>query len=105
MIVWIAMTLAGGAGALARYLVSRVTTAPFGTLIVNVTGAFALGLLGGNFVLGTGFVGAYSTFSTWMLETHDLAQERRAAALANVLGSLAIGLAAARVGIGLRERG
>ena len=75
---------------------------PYGTLVVNVTGAFALGLLGNNFVLGTGFVGAYTTFSTWMLESHGLS---RRAALANILGSLALGLAAAQLGIELRSAG
>ncbi len=106
MTAWIALALAGGAGSVARLLVARAVTAPLGTLIVNVTGAFALGLLGGDFVLGTGFVGAYTTFSTWMLETDDLAREgRHAAALANVLGSLALGLAAAALGIGVRSHG
>ncbi len=103
---WVAMMLAGGAGAVARYLVSLAVTKPYGTLIVNLTGAFALGALSESFVLGTGFVGAYTTFSTWMLETHDLAREgRRGAALANVLGSLVLGLAAARLGIAVGGHG
>ena len=103
---WVAMALAGGAGAVTRYLVSLRVTRPFGTLIVNLTGAFVLGALSENFILGTGFVGAYTTFSTWMLETHDLARSgRRVAALANILGSLALGLAAARLGIEVGSRG
>ena len=65
-------------------------------------GAFALGVLSGNFVVGTGFVGAYTTFSTWMLETQRLAEDgRSAAALANVFGSLALGLGAAALGAAL----
>ena len=52
-------------------------------------------------MLGTGFVGAYTTFSTWMLETHELVREAAGAALANMLGSLVLGLAAAQLGIGV----
>jgi CrcB protein len=99
---WVLMSLAGGCGALARFLVSRWLRVPYGTLVVNLTGAFALGLLGNNFVLGTGFVGAYTTFSTWMFESHGLS---RRAALANILGSLALGLAAAQLGIEVRSAG
>jgi CrcB protein len=86
----------------ARFLVARSLPVPYGTLAVNVTGAFVLGLLGNNFVLGTGFVGAYTTFSTWMFESHALS---RRAALANILASLALGLAAAQLGIELRDAG
>jgi len=102
VIAWLGLALAGGLGATARLMVSRAVTMPFGTLIVNISGAFALGLLGGNFVLGTGFVGAYTTFSTWMLETDQLP---RWPALANIVGSLALGLAAAGLGIALRAGG
>ena len=96
------MALAGGCGAVARFLVARALTVPYGTLAVNVSGAFVLGLLGNNFILGTGFVGAYTTFSTWMYESHGLS---RRVALANILGSLALGLAAAQLGIALRSAG
>jgi CrcB protein len=96
------LTLAGGAGAVARFLVSRTLNVPYGTLVVNVSGAFLLGLLGNNFVLGTGFVGAYTTFSTWMYESHGLS---RRAALANLVGSVALGLAAAQLGIEVRLAG
>ena len=99
---WVLMALAGGCGAVARFMVSRSLTVPYGTLVVNITGAFVLGLLGNNFVLGTGFVGAYTTFSTWMYESHGLS---RRAALANILGSLALGLAAAQLGVELRTAG
>jgi len=82
----ILLVAAGGAlGAIARYLVdfwvvSRgITRVPLGTLVVNVSGSFALGLLVGILgttggpdwiltLLGTGFLAAYTTFSTWMFE-------------------------------------
>jgi len=96
------LALAGGLGAVARFLVSTRLPMPYGTLLVNVTGAFALGLIGENVVLGTGFVGAYTTFSTWMLESEQLS--KRAAAL-NIVGSLALGLTAAQLGIALRTAG
>ena len=99
-VLWLA--LAGGAGAVARFLIASRLPVPYGTLAVNVSGAFALGLLGDSFILGTGFVGAYTTFSTWMLETNGL--DRRPACL-NIVGSLALGLAAAGLGIALREAG
>jgi CrcB protein len=99
---WVLLALAGGLGAVTRFLVAVWLPVPVGTLAVNVSGAFALGLLGDNFVLGTGFVGAYTTFSTWMLETDQLS---RRAAIVNIVGSLALGLAAAALGIGLRAAG
>lgn len=83
---WIVIGAFGALGALARYGVSgavqRVwrTTFPIGTLVVNLTGALAAGFLLGlalgrdvpDLVLlaaGVGFLGGYSTFSTWMVET------------------------------------
>ena len=102
MTAWLALALAGGLGATARLLVSTWLPQPLGTLAVNVSGAFALGLLGDSFVLGTGFVGAYTTFSTWMLETD---QADRRTAILNVAGSLALGLAAAALGTALRDAG
>ena len=57
---------------------------PFGTLAVNVSGAMILGLLTGLALGqrsgpagGTAAVGSYTTFSTWMLETQRLAEERQ----------------------------
>jgi CrcB protein len=101
-VIVLALALAGGAGAVARFLVSYWLPTPYGTLAVNVSGAFALGLIGENLVLGTGFVGAYTTFSTWMLETERLSKP---AAALNIVGSLALGLAAALLGITLRTAG
>lgn len=108
--------LAGFAGAVLRFWLSgwvgQRWTAPFplGTFIINITGAFALGLLVGlsdqqlvprvwYLVLGTGFLGAFTTFSTWMLESMHLIQSGQlATAAANVAGSVVIGLAAAGAG-------
>lgn len=112
--VWAGVALLGGVGAVCRLLVdravsSRVTVAggfPVGTLAVNVSGAWLLGLLGAlalpphvALLAGTAFVGAYTTFSTWMLETQRLGEERRGrAAAANIVVSLVLGLAAAWLG-------
>jgi CrcB protein len=111
-LVWAAIAGLGGIGAVARFLVDGAITQrvgrdfPFGTLTVNVTGAFVLGLLtglalAGNALLlaGTATIGSYTTFSTWMLETHRLGEvgETRAAAI-NVVFSVVAGVGAAAVG-------
>jgi len=74
MIAWVAMTVLGSLGAYARYRAGLVLHER-GTLFVNLTGTFALGVLVGAgtsgtvlLILGTGFLGAYTTFSTWMVE-------------------------------------
>ena len=96
---WTLLALAGGVGAVARFGVSRL---PLGTLVANATGAFALGLLVGagagattTRVVGTGFLGGYTTVSTWMVETAQ--QDRRRAALSLAAG-LALGLAGVAAG-------
>ena len=79
---------------------------PFGTLAVNVSGAVILGLITGLalgheqvLLAGTAAVGSYTTFSTWMLETQRLTEERQyRTAAANVIVSLALGIAAAALG-------
>lgn len=78
----------------------------YGTLTVNITGAALLGFLAGlalpkdaALLAGTGFVGAYTTFSTWMLETQRLGEDRQmVSALANIVVSVVLGLAAALLG-------
>jgi fluoride exporter len=84
----IGIGLAGGFGALARFALDGAVAArmagefPFGTLAVNLTGAFVLGILVGSTIdadgfrlAGTGFVGAYTTFSTWVFESHRLGED------------------------------
>jgi CrcB protein len=79
---------------------------PVGTLAVNLSGAVILGLLTGlalghdqALLAGTAAVGSYTTFSTWMLETQRLTEERQhRKALVNIVLSLAAGIAAAALG-------
>ena len=79
---------------------------PFGTLAVNLSGAVALGLVvglafSGNALLlvGTATIGSYTTFSTWMLESHRLAEDSDLrAALGNIVLSAALGIGAAALG-------
>jgi fluoride exporter len=107
-----ALAILGGIGAIARFLLdgavaSRLGRAfPFGTLAVNLTGAFALGALTGAAVggdtlrlAGVGFLGAYTTFSTWAFEAHRLGEDGRTRlGLANLLASLVLGIACAWLG-------
>ena len=115
----IGIAVAGALGALARYGVEGVVSNrwpgafPWGTFVVNVTGAFLLGFL---FVLLTerftidawarsaltiGFLGAYTTFSTLSFETYRLIEDGAVGlAVANSLGSLAAGLVAVYLGVG-----
>ncbi|MGW8482288.1 fluoride efflux transporter FluC [Microbacterium sp. NPDC055903] len=104
-------SVAGGAGAALRYLVDvGVTHAlgkrfPWGILVVNVTGSFALGVLTASlpdalFVLGAGLLGGYTTFSTAMLDSLGLWQtERRTSALLHLAGTFAASALAALAGL------
>lgn len=110
--VAIAIGLLGGAGAVARFVLdgwvaSRVRRSfPWGTLAVNLLGAIVLGALVGAAVTGdayrlagTGLIGSFTTFSTWMFETHRLAEDGRSRlSLANLAVSLALGLLAVWAG-------
>jgi len=108
---WVLIGVMGALGALARYGVSGIvqrrwrTTFPMGTLVVNVTGAFAAGLLLGivtgrsvpDLALvagGIGFLGGYSTFSTWMVETVLVAEAGGRVGVRRASENLAIPLAA-----------
>ena len=110
--------LGGFAGAISRYLVDGLVTDrtagtyPWGTLAVNATGSFLLGLL---FAMTTerailpaeirgpvmiGFIGAYTTFSTYMLESWQLIENGSyGPAIANLGGSILIGVAAVATGL------
>ncbi|MGV0718111.1 fluoride efflux transporter CrcB [Mycolicibacterium sp. XJ662] len=116
--VWTAVPLIGGLGAVLRFIVDRTVSKrinsafPYGTLVVNISGALLLGFLAGlalaphlALLAGTAFVGSYTTFSTWMLETHRLGEERQLGmAVANIGVSLVLGLAAAACGLWLGTR-
>ncbi|MDQ2707236.1 MAG: fluoride efflux transporter CrcB [Actinomycetota bacterium] len=111
-LTWLGVLALGGAGSVLRFLVDdRISSwagrsFPFGTLVVNLSGAVLLGLVTGlaldhnaALLAGTATVGSYTTFSTWMFESQRLAEDRQVAGLAANLGlSLVAGLAAAALG-------
>lgn len=119
MITLLAVSAASALGAPARYLLDRAiagrrgSALPLGTMAINLTGAFLLGLLTGLaahhglpkeavVVLGTGFCGAYTTFSTFSYETMRLVEDGSIAeAGTNVAVSLAAGMGMAALGLGL----
>jgi fluoride exporter len=119
MVTVVGVAAAGALGAIARWGASawfgrRFPDFPLGTLIVNVTGSFALGF---TFVLlseritaspsirlaiTTGFLGAYTTFSTFSLETLRLLEDGAyGSALVNIVASLTLGLLAATIGVAI----
>ena len=115
----LAVMLAAGVGAVARYVGDQVVqhrtsgTFPAGTLLVNLSGSLLLGVVTGlalhhglpttpTVVIGVGFAGGYTTFSTLAWETLALSEiGALGQAATNMLGSVAAGLAAAAAGLGL----
>ena len=111
--------LGGFVGANARFALARAvgvlldTRFPLGTFVVNMSGCFALGVIGTltmqrlvphsdevRLAVGIGFLGAFTTFSTFGFETHALFEDGSwGTALTNVFGSLFIGLLAVRAGV------
>jgi fluoride exporter len=110
--LWVAVALVGGAGAIARFVVDREVgrrlggSFPYGTLVINLTGSFLLGLVTGlalstdaALIAGTATIGSYTTFSTWMFETDRLAEGGALAAAAiNLVASVVLGVALAALG-------
>jgi CrcB protein len=114
----VGIAVAGALGALSRYALEGFVSDrtggafPWGTFVVNVSGAFVLGLI---FTLLTerwmadpwlrssltiGFLGAYTTFSTLSFESYRLLEDGSVGlAFANLLGSCAAGLAAVYLGV------
>jgi CrcB protein len=104
--------LLGGLGAIARFLLDRAVSErsgrefPYGTLVVNVLGSLVLGGLAGAALsasayklAGTGLIGAFTTFSTWMFESHRLGEDGRLRVGGlNFAISLALGVGASWVG-------
>lgn len=117
--IWIAIALLGAAGAIARYLVDRAimfrvpTSAPVGTLVINLSGSLLLGVLLGLahrglattdevLALGDGFIGAFTTFSTLTFESLALVQSsRRLLGAANLVGTVVVGSLLAFIGLGV----
>lgn len=120
--VTVGLGLAGGVGAVCRVVLDGALTArrprvfPVPTLLINVAGSLLLGLLAGlvlfhgapdawRAVLGTGFCGGFTTFSTASVGSVRLAeQDRPGLAALNALGTLALTLAAAGAGLALAAR-
>ncbi len=114
---WIAVGVLGSMGSLARFLLDRTVSTrssvsfPLGTLAVNASGALLLGLLTGLALSGEALVlagsatlGSYTTFSTWMLETHRLGEDGQlVTGVLNVLVSVVVGLGAALLGRAIGE--
>jgi len=114
-----AFVAAGGGGAVARFLLDRAVVDrtrgvfPWGTLVINLTGSLLLGLITGlalhhglsksaKIVLGTGFCGAYTTFSTFSFETVRLIEEGALTeAFRNVAATTVACGAAAALGLAL----
>jgi fluoride exporter len=110
--LWAGVAVLGAIGALARFLLDRLVSSrsaspfPRGTLLVNVSGAFALGVMIGAslsssalLLAGSATIGSYTTFATWMLETHRLGEDGETGrATLNLLSSVVVGLAAVALG-------
>jgi CrcB protein len=118
----IAIGLAGSVGAILRYVVGLMfgrlnLIFPFGTLFINLSGSFFLGWFlthissrnvsdTTRLAVAVGFVGAYTTFSTYMYDSNQLAEKGAfVASTANLIGSLVLGIIAVRLGVLLARRG
>lgn len=105
--------IGGALGSLARYSLGKVITEksnvtfPIGTFIINITGAILLGLLSSlgtsrtaYLLLGDGFLGAYTTFSTFMYEGFNLFRENKKLNVSiYILGSLFLGITGYIIGL------
>jgi fluoride exporter len=117
-VIYLLIAVGGAAGALSRYVVDDLVTRaaggafPLGTLVVNLTGSFVLGLLFALVIersalpadlrapVMIGFIGAYTTFSTWMLESMRLMEDGAwLLAAANLGGSVVLGMLAVFAGL------
>lgn len=118
IIRYLAIAIAGSAGAVLRYVlasqIGRLNIRfPLGTFVINITGSLFLGWFltyatrhnlsdTTRVAIAVGFVGAYTTFSTFMYESNQLADDGAAfEATMYVLSSLVVGIIAVRLGMGL----
>jgi CrcB protein len=116
LVRYLAIAIMGAAGAVLRYVlgtqIGRFNLRfPLGTFIINITGSWFLGWFSTyvarhnvsdttRLAIGVGFVGAYTTFSTFMFESNRLAEEgARLEAIVYILTSLIVGLIAVRAGV------
>lgn len=117
--IFLVLVLAGGMGAVARFVVDGVirsrlkTTFPWATTIINVSGSLVLGLIAGltlmrleptglGIVTGTGFLSGYTTFSTASYETVQLIKQGRlGASFISGVVMLVLSVAAAVIGLGV----
>lgn len=111
-LTWTAVALCGAVGSLARYTVGERIAAlrpgdfPWGTFAINLSGSFVLGLLVGLdithdalVVAGSGLLGSYTTFSTWMVEAQRLGEDGAWALMwLYLLGTMVAGLLSAGAG-------
>jgi CrcB protein len=118
-LAWVGFVAAAAVGAPLRYLVDGAIAEraegvfPWGTFVINASGSLLLGLLVGlalyhgfpkapRLILGTGFCGAYTTFSTFTYETVELLEEGAVnEAARNALGNLVVAAGAAAIGLAL----
>lgn len=118
-LLFLAIAVAGGVGAVCRFVLDGLLTSlseadfPWPTVLINITGSLLLGLITGfavsgllpeawRLVLGAGFLGGYTTFSTASVDTVRLLQQQRwAAGIVHGLGTLVIAVGAAGLGLGL----
>lgn len=112
MLLWIGVGAAGGLASIGRFLLDGLVSGaagsrlPLGTLAVNLSGALVLGLLvglglhGDAYLLGgTAVLGSYTTFSTWVFESHRLVEDgSRWVVVGNVMLSLLLGVGAVALG-------
>ncbi len=122
LILWLSIGAFGFFGAIARYGVARLfgrfsAIFPFGTFVINITGCFFLGWFMTwaqprlqipdpiRMGIAVGFVGAYTTFSTYMFESDRMLSEGQVLrSMIYMVGSVAVGLVAVRLGIILGQR-
>ena len=114
MMAYLLVAVGGALGSLARFILGREISRkskgyyPLGTFIINITGAVSLGILSAMSLetslytlLGDGFLGAYTTLSTFMYEGFSLFHDKRRNAIAYVIGSLVLGVMGYLTGMGI----